>query len=139
MKKTRLLVDYDYDFDLIGITSSAKFHKLCWAINKQLSIRLIKAKDFLLELKDGKTMPYSNSYYEDDSCQICIFKNKSPDHESYMIVPEFQHFDFILKIKGQLQTFALEELLKQLREVKYIEYIAKISLEKLKSKDNFLY
>ena len=139
MKKTRLLVDFDYDFDLYGITSSSKFHKLCWAINNELKVRLVKAVDFSLELKENKPSSYINSHYEDDSCEISLFKNKSPDQESQMILPEFPHFDFVLKIKGQFQTFAPEELLKQLREVKYIEYIAKISLERLKSRDNFLY
>lgn len=139
MKKTKLQVDFDYDFELFGITSSSKFHKLCWAINNQLSIRLIKTDDFEIMSKDHASVFFMHSQYADDSCEISLFKNKSPDNESQLILPEFVHFDFILKINGVFQTFATEELLKQLREVKYIEYIAKLSLEKLKSKDNFLY
>ena len=139
MKKSKLQVDVTYDFDLFGITSSAKFHKLCWAINQHLGIRLVKKEDYEVLIKNGASIFFINSSFKDSSCQIDLFKNKSPDSDLQFITPEYQHYDFVLKINGLFQTFAEEELLKQLREVKYIEYIAKLSLDKLKSKDNFLY
>lgn len=139
MKKTKLVVEFDYDFELIGITSSTKFHKLCWSINKGLGIRLVKQDDFKLDHPDGREMLFINSSFMDDSCEIVLFKNKSPDNDSHLILPEMPHFDYVLKIIGQFQTFAQEEVIKQLRDVEYIEYIAPISIDKLKSKVNFLY
>lgn len=138
MKKTKLLVDYDYDFDLMGITASVKFHKLSWSINSKLNIRLVKQRDYVLDETAPIPQSFLNFNYSDDSCSIQLFRNKSPDSDQVFILPEMTHYDYILKINGQLQTFAIEEVMKQLRDVKYIEYIAAISLEQLKSKDNFL-
>ncbi len=138
MKKTRLQIEYEYDFELFGITSSAKFFKLAWAINLQLGLHLIKKDDFEIEYVDGQKVNYLNYYYEDDSCYFHLFKNKSPDTDNNYIIPEMPHYDYVLKMNGTFQSFAIQEVLKVLREVKYIEYIAPISLNKLKSKDNFL-
>lgn len=139
MKKTKLVVDFEFDFELVGITSSTKFHKLCWSINNGIGLRLKKEEDFTLENVDGREMTFINYSHMDDSCEFILFKNKSPDNDSHLILPEFPHFDYVLKINGRFQTFASEEVIKQLREVKYIEYIAPISIDKLKSKVNFLY
>jgi hypothetical protein len=138
MKKTKLHIEYDYDFELLGISSSAKFYKLAWAINNRLDIRLIKLEDFLLEVENGQNFSFINYSFEEDNCYFHLFKNKSPDNESRYLVPEMAHYDYILKFNGTFQSFAVEEVLKELREVKYIEYIAPIPLKKLKSKDNFL-
>ncbi|MEQ8243300.1 IPExxxVDY family protein [Fulvivirga sp.] len=138
MKKTKLLIDYEYDFELFGIASSARFFKLAWAINSLLSTRLVKLEDYTIDFEKGESINFINYCHEDESCLIHLFKNKSPDYENKYLLPEMTHFDFILKINGSFQTFAAEEVIKELREVKYIEYIAPIALEKLKSKDNFL-
>ncbi|MEQ8925020.1 MAG: IPExxxVDY family protein [Fulvivirga sp.] len=139
MKKTKLIVDFEYDFELLGITSSAKFHKLCWSLNKGLHTHLVKIDDHVAHDKAGKEMVILNAKHEDESCEIYLYKNKSPENESQLILPEMPHFDYVLKIIGCFQTFASEEVLKQLRDVKYIEYIAGISMDKLKSRDNFLH
>lgn len=138
MKKTKLLVDFDYDFNLMGITASVKFHKLAWAVNSKLNIRLVKQPDYILDETASAPMTFLNFVYEDDSCKIQLFRNKSPDSDHLFILPEMTHYDYVLKFNGQLQTFAAQEVMKQLRDVKYIEYIAAISLDKLKSRDNFL-
>lgn len=138
MKKTKLHIDYEYDFELFGIASSAKFFKLAWAINSLLSTRLVKLDDYSIDVDKNEKVNFINYCHEDDSCFIQLLKNKSPDFESRYLIPEMTHFDFILKINGSFQTFATQEVIKELREVKYIEYIASIELEKLKSKDNFL-
>ncbi len=138
MKKTKLHIDHNYDFDLFGITSSAKFYKLAWAINSLLDIRLIKLDDYLIEGSDDLNLAFLNYSFEEDNCLFHLFKNKSPDNENKYLVPEMPHFDYILKFNGTFQSFAIEEVLKVLREVEYIEYIAPIPLGKIKSKDNFL-
>jgi hypothetical protein len=138
MKKTRLHIEYNYDFELFGITSSIKFFKLAWAINSRLNIRLIKQEDFVLEISNGENINFVNYIFEDNSCVFQMYKNKSPDSETKFLIPELSHYDYVVKINGSFQSFALEEVIKVLREVKYIEYIARIAIDKLKSKDNFL-
>ncbi len=138
MKKSKLFVDFEYDFELLGISSSVKFHKLSWAINNHLNIKLVKQEDYLLDETSTDSGGILNFLFTDDSCEFQIFRNKSPDNDKLYILPEMSHYDYVIKINGQFQTFAVQEVLKQLREVKYIEYIAAIPLERIKSKDNFL-
>lgn len=138
MKKTRLIVEYEYEFDLIGIIASVKFYKLAWAINKKLDIRLVKQPDYTIEMKGSNHPAFSNYLYQLESSCFRLFKNRSVEGENTYLIPELPHFDYVVKIDEQSQSFAKEEILKELKEVQWIEYIAAIEVEKLKSKDNFL-
>jgi hypothetical protein len=42
MKAIKLVVEYDFDFEFIGLISSLKGHKLAWNINNELKIELKK-------------------------------------------------------------------------------------------------
>jgi len=138
MKKTRLIVDYEYEFDLAGLISSVKFYKLAWAINQKLDIRLVKQADYELLMKNNKAVRFINYIYESDNCTLQLFKNKSDTKEVAYLIPEMNHLDYVLKVDSVLQSFANEEVVKALRDVKWIEYIATIDVDNLKSKDNFL-
>lgn len=137
MKKTRLIVDYDYEFHLLGVISSVKFYKLAWAINNQLDIKLIREEDHELSIKN-KTVTFGQYIFETENSIFQLYKNKSESEEIAYLLPELSHFDFVIKLDASSQSFAKEEVLKELREVKWIEYIAPIEVENLKSKDNFL-
>ncbi len=137
MKKTRLVIDYDYDFALLGITSSVKFYKLAWSVNQALQISLIRISDYELPLKD-ETRQFGCYVFEKDDPQIWLFRNRSLENDKHYLAPEISHFDYILKIPGNSQSFAKKEILKDLREIKCIEYIGAIDLDALKSKTNFL-
>lgn len=138
MKKTRLIVDYDYEFHLLGVISSIKFYKLAWAINNQLHIRLLKEEDHELNLKNNKKVTFGQYIFETENSIFQLYKNKSESDEIAYLLPEMSHFDYVIKLDANSQSFAKEEVLKELREVKWIEYIAPIEVENLKSKDNFL-
>ena len=138
MKKMRLVVEYEYEFELLGIITSVKFYKLAWAINQKLGIRLVKQADYTLEVKGGGTAAFGNYLFESDYSYFELYKNRAMEGENAYLVPEFQHFDYLVKIDAQSQSFAKEEILKELKEVSWIEYIAAIEVKKLKSKDNFL-
>lgn len=138
MKKTRLIVDYDYEFHLLGVISSIKFYKLAWAINNKLHIRLLKDNDYELNLKNNKKVTFGQYIFETENSIFQLYKNKSESDDIAYLLPEMNHFDYIIKLDANSQSFAKEEVLKELREVKWIEYIASIEVEKLKSKDNFL-
>lgn len=138
MKKTRLIVEYDYEFGLLGIISSVKFYKLAWAINNKLNIRLVKEEDLMLDVKRNKSINFSAYSFRSEHSNFQLFKNKGEGVEKEFLIPEMSHLDYIIKIDENSQSFAIEEVLKALREVKWIEYIAVIDVENLKSKDNFL-
>ena len=137
MKKTRLVIEYDYDFALLGITSSVKFYKLAWSVNRALGINLIRVEDYQLALKD-ETQAFGCYIFENEEPLIWLFKNRSIENEKTFLAPEVPHFDYLLKIQKESQSFAQKEILKDLKEIKCIEYIGAIEIDTLKSKDNFL-
>jgi hypothetical protein len=140
MKKSKLVIDYEFDFELIGIRSSAKGYKLAWEINNQLGIHLIRQPDLTVGFKKGEERKFSFYAHETRLNRLKLFKNKPVDTDSgkYFLIPEFHHFDFIILIQmddlAQRDTF-----LEQLKQISSIELSASIPLEGLKSKSNFIF
>lgn len=137
MKKTRLNIELTYDFWVFGLSSSIKFFKLAWAINNQLKTHLIRKVDHTILDKNGKIVAFGMYSYETETGEIQLFKNGSLDVKGAYILPEYSHFDYIVKVDSSLQSFSKEEILKELRDVTWIEYIAALEVNDLKSKDNF--
>jgi hypothetical protein len=139
MKKSKLVIDYEYDFELIGIRSSSKGYKLAWQINHALGIQLIRKPDLAVEFKKGDEKNFS--FYEHETLlnRLKLFKNKPIDADSrkYFLVPEFPHFDFIILI--QMEEPVRTKVLEQLKHISSIELAANIPLEGLKSKSNFVF
>ncbi|MEM6525062.1 MAG: IPExxxVDY family protein [Bacteroidota bacterium] len=138
IKKTRLNVEFNYDFILFGLSSSVKFFKLAWAINRQLHLQLVRQPDHMITLKNSSEANFGIYTWQSETGVIELFKNKSLDKEGQYLVPEFNHFDYLIRVDSALQSFSKEEILKELRDVPWIEYIAALDVKNLKSKDNFL-
>jgi hypothetical protein len=139
MKKTKLLIDYDFDFVIIGITSSLKAYKLAWELNKHLSLHLVRKEDVVIGVKAGGERIFSSHVHQTASTHIRFLVNKSQDADGkYFLAPEFPHADFLFVTHGAEQSIA-ENLLKAIRKIPSVELAAFIPLESLKSKDNFIF
>ena len=139
MKKKRLEIEYSYDFDLIGVISSAKGYKLAWDINNQLSARLVKQPDLIVQFKNNTEASFSYFSFENEVNKLKLFRNKPNDSEARgLLLPEFPHFDYIILIQGEDHgnSNRLQELL---RNIASVELVAFIPLGALKSKDNFIF
>jgi len=140
MKKRRLDVEYTYDFELLGISSSAKGFKLAWDINQLLSVRLVKIDDLIIEQKAGANASYTCFGYESALSKLKLFRNK-PNEIEYskaFLVPEFPHMDYILMGQGEEYT-KHNRLQEVLRNIPSVELVAFLPLAALKSKDNFIF
>ena len=109
----KLVLDYDYDFLLIGILSSVPDYKLCWGINKVLNIVLKKEQDLELQLHDKEmndglkltfdkpemTPRYSmyTYYNEVTHLRYTVASNRSV---SGLLIKEEQSVDFFLVVDG---------------------------------------
>ena len=142
MKKNKLVVSYSYEFDLLGVVSTAKEYKLAWAINNLLGIRLIKADDLLLEINDNKNIVISNFIFETEHSIFRLFKNKSFnkgfDSQGYLI-SELKNFDFLILINGFDDSFTTSEFVNALRVLNEIQYLQKVDVMSLKSKENLIF
>ncbi len=141
MKVKKLIVDYEYDFELYGLTTSLKDYKVAWLINQQINIRLTRSKDYHLEYSSGEVNIINYSYQRTYS-ELRLFMNKAAYEEdsvqSYM-VDEMKHFDYFIQVKGIIHTFTAADLLQELRAIEGVQLINQIDIEKLKSIDHFIF
>ena len=139
MKRKRLEIEYNYDFELLGIASSVRSYKLAWEVNRALHVALKKQDDLKLTTRDGE---FFFTYYSHQSAvnTVNLFRNRSNDSETkgIFLVPEHPHLDYILYARGNEEVSGnrLQELL---REIPSIELVAFLPLAALKSKDNFIF
>ncbi len=140
MKKKRLEIEYSFDFELLGVISSAKGYKLAWDINTTLASKLVKQKDLSIQLKSNSIASYSYYSFENEVNTLKLFRNKPNEAElvKNLLVPEFPHYDYIILTRGEEHQSSnrLQELL---RNNPSIELVAFIPLDALKSKENFIF
>jgi hypothetical protein len=140
MKKKRLEIEYTFDFDLYGISSTLKPYKLAWELNRCLNINLIKSEDY--EVMHKSNVPSNHLHFSQVTAHtlVKLLQNKpiEESEERNLLLPELPRFDFILLVRGEAYTDSnrLQELL---RNIPSIELVAFIPLTALKSKEHFIF
>lgn len=99
--KYNLLIETDYDYDMIGICSHHSDYRLVWGLNELLKIQLAKAEDdFVVTGKKGSGNS-SHSYYftsdEENMMEIYFIKNKAGNK---FLIPEKQQIDYFLFLRN---------------------------------------
>lgn len=140
MKKKRLEIEYSYDFELLGVISSAKGYKLAWDINNQLGVRLVKLHDVSIQFSNNITGTFTHFSYESPLNRIDLFRNKPNEADAIknLLVQEYPHVDYIIMSQGA-DKFETTHLQEYLRRISSVEMVALIPLETLKSKDYFIF
>lgn len=140
MKKSKLVIEYDFDFEVFGIISSSKGYKLAWEINKRLGVHLIKQPDLAVGFKNKVDRGFPHYSYETQLNRLKLFRNRPVEGQrgKYFLVPEHPHFDFIvLSHMTEMRTHhTVPDVLKQIPSV---ELVAPIAMDALKSKTNFVF
>ena len=141
MRKSKLFIEYDYNFDLAGIISQAKDYKLAWSINQILNIHLVKGPDIELEYLDQENVLVSNFIYETENSILRILKNRSDQENETkpLLLPELSDFDFFIMSHDSGDAFDMKEILKSLKTLDIIQYVQLIDVSKLKSKENLIF
>jgi hypothetical protein len=136
MKKRRLDVEFAYDFELMGLISSARGYKLAWEINHALGINLARKDDLKMTTKEDE---FSFVFFAHQSSlnTVKLFRNRPNDGEVFLL-PEHSHLDYILYTKGD-EDVGSKRLQEVLRNIPSIELVAFLPLAALKSKDNFIF
>ena len=140
MKKSRLDIEYTYDFELVGLISSAKGYRLAWEINKLLGVKLVKQPDLVIHQKNKPEMAYSHFASGGIINRLKLFRNKPNETDTVknLLVPEFPHLDYILLTEGD-EHMEINRLQELLTNIPSIELVAFLPLASLKSKDNFIF
>src|SRR5690606_41298212 len=104
--------------------------------------KLIKSPDLMLEIGDDKNIVISNFIFETEHSIFRLFKNKSCnksfDGQGYL-VSELKNFDFLILINGFEDSFSVDDFVSSLRTLTEIQYLQKIDVLNLKSKENLIF
>ncbi len=142
MKKNKLDLTYEFDFDLVGIVSNMKEYKLAWHINSVLAISLAKQDDIRIEFSNQSPMVISNFKHETEFVDISMLQNRlvaGGGAKSQLLIPELKQFDYLLKLKDATGELSVENVCTTLKEIEQVEYAAQLNFGELKSKENLLY
>lgn len=133
MKKHKLGLEDDFDFDLIGIICPQSDYRICWAINERLNILLKKSDEpFLVSGKKNEIVS-SHSFYEwyDEIEDVDYFLVKNKDHAQFLI-PEKKQIDYFLAIKESGVVDA-NNLMNKIKEIDAVMMAYLLIPEELKS------
>lgn len=140
MKASKLVLEYDYDFILIGLVSAAREFKLAWQINEYLKIGLKKEVDLEYDFLKGYKIFISNFIFETEYSSFRLLKNRSVEFlnvQKPFLLPELKNYDYFAMLDGDFAYHAAENL-SLLKEVPAIQLIKPINVETLPSKENLL-
>lgn len=138
MSRYRLDVDFDFDFPLIGISSSLKDYRLCWQINRALNIELCRQKDLLVSNEKKRQEAYFNLFqFEDaiDFLRYFLIANKSAGS---LFIPELKQADFFMMLRGDAAKEMTPGILEKLRSLPGIEVVFETNPANLRSRQNLI-
>lgn len=140
MKKSKLLVENLYEFDLLGFVAPIKDYKMAWVINNCLNIRLVKTKDFELHFLDDSALKISQFIIEKDHGYIQLLKNRSFNENGnvHYLIPELKIMDYFLLMQDLTFDMNIYAYIEQLSKSNFIQNVVKLDVAKIKSKENLL-
>lgn len=138
MAKHKLILEDDFSFDLIGICSSNADYRLCWGINRGLSIGLEKDQDLSIHVKKEGDHLYSfYSFYDElEHIEYYLVKNLSNNYRR--LIPEKDQIDYFLLIKNNF-TKEINDILTSLKRIDSILTAFSFDPNELKSKSNLVF
>jgi hypothetical protein len=141
MKKQKLQVDFEFDFDVFGIVSTYKDYKLAWNINNSLRVSLHKENDITINFVDSELV-VSHFKYSTEGSEMQVLRNKSYElsgGENQFLIPEMPQIDYFVMIQGEVGGHDESEIQSMLKKTQGVEFVMKLDVEKLKSRENFIF
>jgi hypothetical protein len=139
MRRTKLVIDHELEGSVIGIVSTLKDYKLAWNINQVFKIDLILQPPLQIEFVKRSDLAIANYLYQTEFQSFRLVKNRGSDINSGYLIPELVNFDFFLMITGEQEILPNEMAMEKLHTIKGIEYFQLLDVDRLKSKDNFIF
>lgn len=113
--KYNLILDTDYDYDMIGICSHHSDYRLVWGLNELLRLNLAKADDsFAVTSKKGQILSEHAYYHQQDEENMMDFYLIKNKNEGKFLIPEKQQVDYFLFLLNN-RTIELEDWLSKIK------------------------
>lgn len=142
MGRSKLVIDYEFDFTLFALICSIKEYRLAWLLNQKLGIHLVKKKDIAQEFLNDQRILISNYLYETENTQFRLLKNRSENKNQggmAYLLPELHKFDFFIVKYGVLDGKEDANFLSRIKEINEIQYITFFDIRKIKSRENLIF
>lgn len=139
-KKKVLKIKYEPEFEIIGLFAGIKNYRLCWFMNKVLSLEFKRLSDISLTAYQAKsTDRFSLFFSENKELQISYFLLNNYNG-SNILIPEPKNLDFLLLLKSNELRLDVNYLVKKLRDIPQVATAIRIiEPSKIKNLNNVLY
>ena len=137
MSKSILLTDFEYDFQLIGISSHNKDYRLAWELNKTFGINLSKEEDVSFAPKKGDKLSFSMYFHQNlvEEKDVRLISNKTQGRH---LISEKKEADYFL-ILYDYNPYETREMLVKIRKINLVLTAFEIEVDTLKSKESLLF
>lgn len=138
-KKYTLTIDYEIDFDLIGISSHHSDYRLAWNINEKIGLNLAKCdEDYFLTDKKGDAVSNHSMYsFEDEENRLTYYLIKNKHHGKFLI-SEKPTIDFFLFLHDNI-AIELDKLMNDLKSVPSILGVYEFDPVEIGSAENIVF
>ena len=137
MSKTVLFTDFEFEFQVIGISSHVKDYRLSWELNKKFGIELAKEEEVIFSTKKGDKAEFSMYFHQDEieEKDVRLISNK---HNGRHLVPEQKAADFFLLLYDYDDIDA-GDMLREIRKINVVLTAFELDVNTLKSKENLVF
>jgi hypothetical protein len=136
MAKLILEIEEDYAFQVFGIVSTSRGHKLGWDINKSLGLDLRRDDDIevIAKNKTSRHHAYFSCFDEQLHVKYRLIENKKGVS---LFLPEVKNADYLL-IVDVSEELSYYDIKKSLKNIQAVLLVFEIDLEALSAKQNLL-
>lgn len=138
-KKHTLILDQEFDFEMVGICSHHSDYRVAWGINEKLGLHLTKCdEDYWVTDKKGEPISNHSMYeYMDETDRLTYFliKNK---HLGKFLIPEKQSIDYFMFLCDNWAV-ELPEFIANLKTVPSILGVYAFDPEDIGSAENIVF
>lgn len=139
MKTKKIKFSPEFNFKLIGITSTAEDYKISWILSKILKTDFIKLPD--IQIIDDKFSEYQYfSVFEsrdaDEEISFKIISNKA--NVGYL-AEDLHQIDYFLIVYKNIEYSDLEKIKKEIKQNDAITSVFIFDINDIKSKEKFIF
>jgi hypothetical protein len=138
LSKKILRVEYDFDFTLIGISSSVRDYRLCWYINKHLPLRFYRDIDLTIYNELGNESYHSCFKYSIENLETDLYLLSNKSGNEY-IIPESKESDFFIVSTEALNLEEEKAILTGLNKIEVVQAAFMLDANSFKTKENLLF
>ena len=138
-KKNIIKPEVNFNGVLFGISCTLKDFQLCWQLNRELKIDLIKQDDIkIINRKKNKTSFFNLFCFEDEINKRKIYVVSNKNNGEYL-VPEIKQSDYFLIVNGEVNGTQKNQFHILLKQLNAIQLIVSLDVSKIKSTQNLIF